>query len=182
MSAFFGGINSSIRFGFSDLGQLMKQTPLRSNRFSVKIPKLSNVKYTIESVDLPDSGISTFPMQFDNKSPTLIPYAANYGGNSISMVFRENEEMTGPYLDVLKWLDTVIIRDHGKRTYKIPYFSEIVSDMTIICEDTMNKEVYKISFIDCFPISAKLSSLDMNARDAYVTSTIVMSFAEFSVS
>lgn len=178
----FGKIISGVKFGFSDLAQLMKQTPLRSNRFSLKIPKLANVRYTIESVDLPDSGINTFPFQFDNKTPTLIPYAANYGGNSISMVFRENEEMTGPYLDVLKWLDTVIIRDHRARTYKIPYFSDIVSDMTITCEDTMNKEIYKISFIDCYPISAKLSSLDMNARDAYVTSTIVMSFAEFSVS
>jgi len=166
----------------NDISDLMKLSPLRSNRFSLTIPRLTNVKYTIESVDLPDSGVSTFPAQFDNKSPTLIPYAANYGGNSISMVFRENEEKNSPYLSVLEWLDKVIIRDHGKRTYQIPYFSDIVSDMSITCETTNNKQVYKIDFIDCYPISAKLSSLDMNARDAYVTSTIVMSFAEFTVS
>jgi len=166
----------------NDISDLMRLSPLRSNRFTLTIPKLGNVKYTIESVDLPDSGISTFPAQFDNKSPTLIPYAANYGGNSISMVFRENEEMISPYVRVLKWLDEVIIRDHGKRTYQIPYFSDIVSDMSITCETTLDKEVYTINFIDCYPLSAKLSSLDMNARDAYVTSTIVMSFAEFTVS
>ena len=133
-------------------------------------------------MDLPDSGINTFPFQFDNKTPTLIPYAANYGGNSISMVFRENEEQASPYPSVLKWLDEVIIRNHRARTYKIPYFNDIVSDMNIICEATDDSPVYIINFIDCYPISAKLSSLDMNARDAYVTSTIVMSFAEFSVS
>ena len=167
---------------FGALAQLMNQTPLRSNRFSLKIPKLANVRYTIESVDMPDSGISTFPAQFDNKTPTLIPYAANYGANSISMVFRENEEQASPYPSVLKWLDEVIIRNHRARTYKIPYFNDIVSDMNIICEATDDSPVYIINFIDCYPISAKLSSLDMNARDAYVTSTIVMSFAEFSVS
>lgn len=166
----------------NDISDLMKLSPLRSNRFKVEMAKLDNVKYTIESVDLPDSGINTFPFQFDNKTPTLIPYAANYGGNSISMVFRENEEQASPYPSVLKWLDEVIIRDHRARTYKIPYFNDIVSDMNIICEATDDSPVYIINFIDCYPISAKLSSLDMNARDAYVTSTIVMSFAEFSVS
>ena len=166
----------------NDISDLMKLSPLRSNRFKVEMSKLDNVKYTIESVDLPDSGINTFPFQFDNKTPTLIPYAANYGGNSISMVFRENEEQASPYPSVLKWLDEVIIRDHRARTYKIPYFNDIVSDMNIICEATDDSPVYIINFIDCYPISAKLSSLDMNARDAYVTSTIVMSFAEFSVS
>lgn len=166
----------------NDISHLMKLSPLRSNRFTLTVPRLKNVKYTIESVDLPDSGVSTFPAQFDNKSPTLIPYAANYGGNSISMVFRENEEKNSPYLSVLEWLDEVIIRNHRARTYKIPYFNDIVSDMNIICEATDDSPVYIINFIDCYPISAKLSSLDMNARDAYVTSTIVMSFAEFSVS
>ena len=166
----------------NDISDLMKLSPLRSNRFKVEMSKLDNVKYTIESVDLPDSGINTFPFQFDNKTPTLIPYAANYGGNSISMVFRENEEQASPYPSVLKWLDEVIIRDHRARSYKIPYFNDIVSDMNIICEATDDSPVYIINFIDCYPISAKLSSLDMNARDAYVTSTIVMSFAEFSVS
>lgn len=166
----------------NDISDLMKLSPLRSNRFKVEMAKLDNVKYTIESVDLPDSGINTFPFQFDNKTPTLIPYAANYGGNSISMVFRENEEQASPYPSVLKWLDEVIIRDHRARSYKIPYFNDIVSDMNIICEATDDSPVYIINFIDCYPISAKLSSLDMNARDAYVTSTIVMSFAEFSVS
>ena len=166
----------------NDISDLMKLSPLRSNRFTVEMSKLDNVKYTIESVDLPDSGINTFPFQFDNKTPTLIPYAANYGGNSISMVFRENEEQASPYPSVLKWLDEVIIRNHRARTYKIPYFNDIVSDMNIICEATDDSPVYIINFIDCYPISAKLSSLDMNARDAYVTSTIVMSFAEFSVS
>jgi hypothetical protein len=166
----------------NDISDLMKLSPLRSNRFKVEMSKLDNVKYTIESVDLPDSGINTFPFQFDNKTPTLIPYAANYGGNSISMVFRENEEQASPYPSVLKWLDEVIIRNHRARTYKIPYFNDIVSDMNIICEATDDSPVYIINFIDCYPISAKLSSLDMNARDAYVTSTIVMSFAEFSVS
>ena len=166
----------------NDISDLMKLSPLRSNRFTVDIARLKNVKYTIESVDLPDSGVSTFPAQFDNKTPTLIPYGANYGGNSISMVFRENEEKNSPYLPVLEWLDKVIIRNHGKRTYQIPYFSDIVSDMSITCQTTKDIQVYKINFIDCYPISAKLSSLDMNARDAYVTSTIVMSFAEFFVS
>lgn len=166
----------------NNISDLIGLSPLRSNRFTVDIARLKNVKYTIESVDLPDSSISTFPVQFDNKTPTLIPYGASYGGNSISMVFRENEERISPYLRVLEWLDEIIIRNHGKRTYQIPYFSQIVSDMSITCQDTTDKEVYKINFIDCYPVSAKLSSLDMNARDAYVTSTIVMSFAEFFVS
>ena len=158
-------------------------SPLRSNRFVVTIVDnkgLTKTSAEIESVDIPESAVSSIPLQFDNKTQTLIPYAANYNTNTINMTFRERED-SSMYVFFYDWINRVIPRDPEQRTYNIPYYNTIVkgSNMEIELLDITGQEVSTVKFINIYPNNVKLSSLDMNARDSYVTSTVTIVFEEF---
>jgi hypothetical protein len=158
-------------------------SPLRSNRFVVTIVD-NNGKIEksdeVESIDIPESAVSTIPLQFDNKTQTLIPYSANYSANTINITFRELED-SSMYKFFYDWINTVIPRNVDKRSYNIPYYDTIVkgSNMTIELLDITGQVLSTVQFNNIYPNNVKLSSLDMNARDDYVKSTVTIVFEEF---
>lgn len=158
--------------------------PLRSNRFIVTIldnTGKSVVSSELESIDMPESSISTIALQVDNKSQTLIPYAANYSTNSVSLTFRELEK-GGMYKFFNNWINRVIPRQQDMRIYNIPYYNTIVekSNMTVDFLAINNEVLNTIKFNNIYPSNIKLSNLDMNTRDDYVKSTINIVFEEFT--
>lgn len=166
-----------------NLLDVLSYSPLRSNRFVVTIVDNNGKTITspeVESIDIPESAVSTIPLQFDNKTQTLIPYSANYSANTINITFRELEG-DSMYKFFNKWVNRVIPRNSDKRIYNIPYYDTIVnnSNMDINILSVDNVVLSTVRFNNIYPNNIKLSSLDMNARDSYVTSTVTIVFEEF---
>jgi hypothetical protein len=138
----------------------------KPNRFEVVViaprcvNKTSNVRLVsmmAENCQLPMSRINTSQQRIFGP-PTQHPHFAEYGGESMSVQFYLDREMTvKTFFD--DWINGVVDPVANTAYYQDNYLS---TGMTIAQLDEQDQNMYKVKFIDLYPIAVNPVQLDHN--------------------
>lgn len=161
---------------------------IRTNRYVANITfKEKTLNHILcESVEFPENGISTTEYQINNKPMFLIPYSRNYGGNTISVIFRENILKTNtpeiiPFFET--WLDNIAPKDLTNGTYHIPYYRDVLGGLRLKVFGAGAGEnsfaPFTLNVYNIYPTMVRPSQMEYGDLNNYMKVTVTFAFEEF---
>jgi hypothetical protein len=166
------------------LADIRTNPVLRTNRFDFRaVSPTGAILDTVyaEQLSIPETNNMTLEFQIDSRPNVLIPYARNYGNNTIEITFREAIKSNEPhvYAYFLEWSELIVRSSAIDRKYEINYYDNIVGTGTIQVFDINESPIMSIDMLKIFPTSVKMSPFDWSEQNNYVKTTVTLAFEEF---
>jgi len=175
---------SIFRQGITNL--LGKNAPIKSNRFYFTAQyrgQFAHPWFSIENIEIPEYGINTEEQQLFNMPIKLFPYSKNYGDQTFTVTFRESVLADGRSLIYDNYTDwaNIAVANPNTNIYWPGYYDNITGTGSFKLLNELDKIIIEIEFAKIYPLSVKLSQLDMNDTNTLLKTTVKFYFEDIII-
>ena len=125
-----------------------------------------------EVANLPDLGFVTTE-QIHNTQQRKMPYGISHDDLSLTFIISED-------LYEKKILDLWQNLIYNSRSHSFTYYDDFVSDIKVIKQDSEDKDVYSVTYRECYPMNVNLVELSNASKDEYAKLTVVFAYHKWT--
>jgi hypothetical protein len=153
---------------------------LDPTNFKVTVERLPNVEFFTRRAIIPSVTMTPVERLTPMKRLYEIPDRLDYAELDLSFII---DEQMNNYIEVLTWMESLgRTQEYGQFANLAKSDDGVVSDITIILENSSKNPNIKFNFRDCFPTILSPVSVDVTQQDiVYPEATLTLRHNGFTV-